>query len=132
MKTAIKIRNQIGNAVPPLLAYAVGQRLAAIHGQFGTCVDVFSGAGGLSLGLELSGWKVIASADNDKYANQTYAFNRPTQKQVTENEDETLLIESDLSQGQKYKEAVSLIKKKLRGKKTKMRPTTTAFSLNYR
>lgn len=35
--------------------------------------DFFSGAGGLSLGLEQAGFKVILSADNDPFANRTHA-----------------------------------------------------------
>ena len=113
--TETSIRNQIGNAVPPLLAYAVGKKLAEINQGLGTCVDVFSGAGGLSLGLELAGWDLIASADNDKYANQTYAFNRPTSNRADE-DGKTLLIESDLSAFHEYEAVVELIRAKLKGK----------------
>jgi DNA (cytosine-5)-methyltransferase 1 len=47
---------------------AAGQRLA---------VDLFSGAGGLSLGLEEAGWTVAVSVDNDEKAVQTHSHNFP-------------------------------------------------------
>ncbi len=45
---------------------AQGHRLA---------VDLFSGAGGLSLGIEDAGWKVAVSVDNDDKAIQTHRHN---------------------------------------------------------
>lgn len=69
------VRKQIGNAVPPLLAYALGNQL--IQHCEKTCVDLFAGAGGLSLGLELAGFDVVAASDHDQRAAQTYTFNRP-------------------------------------------------------
>ncbi len=62
---------QVGNAVPPLLAYYLGGVLTK-----GTVVDLFSGAGGLSLGLEWAGFELLAGIDNDKAANQTFQENR--------------------------------------------------------
>ncbi|MCK9928868.1 DNA cytosine methyltransferase [Frankia sp. Mgl5] len=47
---------------------AEGKRLA---------VDLFSGAGGLSLGLEEAGWTVAVSVDNDEKAVQTHSHNFP-------------------------------------------------------
>ena len=38
-------------------------------------VDLFCGAGGLSLGLEDSGFSVVAAADSDLVATETYAAN---------------------------------------------------------
>lgn len=61
---------QIGNAVPPLLAYQIAQAL----GPAGDMVDVFAGAGGLSLGLKWAGWRSLAATDFDPVAVQT--FNR--------------------------------------------------------
>ncbi|MET9336637.1 DNA cytosine methyltransferase [Nonomuraea sp. NPDC003804] len=40
-------------------------------------VDLFSGAGGLSLGLEQAGWTVVAAADYDKRAVETHRANFP-------------------------------------------------------
>jgi DNA (cytosine-5)-methyltransferase 1 len=45
-----------------------GERLA---------VDLFSGAGGLSLGLEAAGWTVAVAVDNDPKALQTHRHNFP-------------------------------------------------------
>jgi DNA (cytosine-5)-methyltransferase 1 len=69
------VRKQIGNAVPPLLGYHVGNRLRSWSNS-GTCVDMFCGAGGLSLGLEWSGWNILAAIDHDKHALETYRLNR--------------------------------------------------------
>ena len=52
---------QIGNAVPPLLAAQVGQMFRP-----GNAVDLFSGVGGLSLGLRLAGHDVVAPVDHDE------------------------------------------------------------------
>lgn len=62
---------QIGNAVPPLLAYHLGGVLTP-----GTAVDLFSGAGGMSLGLEWAGFDLVAAVDNDAAANLTFQENR--------------------------------------------------------
>jgi DNA (cytosine-5)-methyltransferase 1 len=40
-------------------------------------VDLFSGGGGLSLGLTQAGWTVAASVDNNKFALQTHRANFP-------------------------------------------------------
>lgn len=64
------ICQQIGNAVPPLLAYQIAEAL----GPAGSMLDVFAGAGGLSLGMKWAGWKSIAATDFDVGAVAT--FNR--------------------------------------------------------
>ena len=38
-------------------------------------IDLFCGAGGLSLGLEEAGFSVVAAADSDSVATETYAAN---------------------------------------------------------
>ncbi len=68
-KTAIN--NQIGNAVPPILAYQIAKAFP-FRGQF---IDLFSGAGGLALGFVLAGWKPIIANDIDKNALETYRAN---------------------------------------------------------
>lgn len=65
------INNQIGNAVPPLLAYQIAKSLP-FKGQF---VDLFCGAGGLALGFIWAGWKPIVGNDIDKYAIKTHEKN---------------------------------------------------------
>lgn len=59
---------QIGNAVPPLLAYQLGRALP--NGNF---VDLFAGAGGLGMGLELAGHVPLISTDLDRHACKTLA-----------------------------------------------------------
>jgi DNA (cytosine-5)-methyltransferase 1 len=58
---------QIGNAVPPLLAYAVARTL-----EPGQAADLFSGAGGLSLGFELAGSQIFHAADANEHACHTF------------------------------------------------------------
>lgn len=65
------INNQIGNAVPPLLAYQIAKNIP-FKGQF---VDLFSGAGGLALGFMWAGWAPIIANDIDTYAVETYSRN---------------------------------------------------------
>lgn len=68
-KTAVN--RQIGNAVAPLLAYQVAQQ----QGEPGVFVDLFSGAGGLSLGFKMAGWKPLVANDVDRASLDTYIAN---------------------------------------------------------
>ncbi|MEK9212242.1 DNA (cytosine-5-)-methyltransferase [Sphingomonas sp. 2378] len=61
---------QIGNAVPPLLAMQIAEAL----GRPGDMVDVFAGCGGLSLGFKWQGWNTLAATDFNKFA--VDAFNQ--------------------------------------------------------
>ncbi|MFT4230692.1 MAG: DNA (cytosine-5-)-methyltransferase [Microbacterium sp.] len=63
---------QIGNAVPPLLAFAVARMFAP-----GNAVDLFSGTGGLSLGAHLAGHEVVAAVDNEPAAVESHNLNLP-------------------------------------------------------
>ena len=101
------VRTQIGNAVPPLLAYAIGKELSKVKGNK-TCVDIFCGAGGLSLGLEWSGWKSIAAIDHNKAALETYEKNRKSTKTT---------ILADLQLESELKASIATIKQRLNGKK---------------
>ncbi|MBO1063234.1 DNA (cytosine-5-)-methyltransferase [Dolichospermum flos-aquae] len=65
------INTQIGNAVPPLLAYQIALHL----GSPGMFVDIFSGAGGLALGFKWAGWQPIVANDIERIALETYAKN---------------------------------------------------------
>ncbi len=110
------IRTQIGNAVPPLLAYSVGRYLGDRYG-FSTCVDAFAGAGGLSLGLELAGWDVIAANDNDKHAAITYRMNRLSHDGETDEAGRTAFIEGDITDPKIADLFLSTVVQKLKGKK---------------
>lgn len=61
---------QVGNAVPPLLAYQLGRAMSP-----GAFVDLFSGAGGLSMGFEWAGHELVAAVDNDAASLTTLARN---------------------------------------------------------
>lgn len=69
---------QIGNAVPPLLAYQIGAHLR--REVFGDgevrAVSLFSGAGGMDIGLEAAGIAVRACVEYDRYAAATLRANR--------------------------------------------------------
>ncbi|MER6626291.1 DNA cytosine methyltransferase, partial [Streptomyces sp. NPDC000931] len=51
--------------------------LADVGGSRRLAVDLFSGAGGLSLGLETAGWLVAAAVDIDQRALETHSANFP-------------------------------------------------------
>lgn len=65
------VNNQIGNAVPPLLAYQIA-KMFPFQGYY---VDLFSGAGGLSLGFKWAGWMPIVANDIDPVFLTTYKNN---------------------------------------------------------
>lgn len=66
------VATQIGNAVPPLLAFQLIQAFACRSGSF---VDLFAGAGGLAQGLVWSGWKPVVANDIDTWALRTHVRN---------------------------------------------------------
>lgn len=65
------INKQIGNAVPPLVAYQIA-RVFPFKGQF---ADLFSGAGGLSQGFLWAGWSPVIANDIEKSFLTTYKAN---------------------------------------------------------
>lgn len=65
------VNTQIGNAVPPLLAYQIAVGL----GRPGYFADLFCGAGGMGLGFTWSGWKPVVANDINERFLETYARN---------------------------------------------------------
>jgi len=65
------VNQQIGNAVPPLLAYQIAKSLP-YKGQF---LDLFCGAGGMALGFIWAGWEPIVANDIEKDFIETYRTN---------------------------------------------------------
>jgi DNA (cytosine-5)-methyltransferase 1 len=66
---------QIGNAVPPLLAYQIARKINEVDPKCRNMIDLFSGAGGLSLGFEWAQYNCLVANDNFKVASETYQFN---------------------------------------------------------
>ena len=71
---------QVGNAVPPLMADALAKAIIDTleNKQIKQykILDLFCGAGGLSLGFEKAGFSVVKAVDIDPWAINTYNFNR--------------------------------------------------------
>jgi len=61
---------QIGNAVPPLLSKAIGDKIRS-----GRCIDLFCGAGGLSEGLVQAGHRILVASDANGNMCETYRHN---------------------------------------------------------
>ena len=68
--TKTSMYKQIGNAVPPLLAYSMAKSFNA-----DTAIDLFCGCGGLSYGFELFGTNVISGVDIEKHYIETWKNN---------------------------------------------------------
>lgn len=65
------ICTQIGNAVPPLLAFQIARTL----GRPGSFIDLFCGAGGMGLGFKLAGWQPVMANDLEPRFVETYRRN---------------------------------------------------------
>jgi len=65
------IATQIGNAVPPLLAFQVARHLNVV----GQTVDLFAGAGGLGLGFGWAGWKTLVGSELESSFSETFSAN---------------------------------------------------------
>lgn len=77
---------QIGNAVPPLLAFAIARQVKK-KTTTKNLLNLFCGAGGLSLGFSWAGYNIVTANDNFKHACDTYQANHKN----------TLLIEGDVT-----------------------------------
>lgn len=67
---------QIGNAVPPLLAREVASLLEP-YLKNKTFVDLFAGAGGMSLGFTMQDYKLLGAIEIEKNYFETYKRNHP-------------------------------------------------------
>jgi len=90
---------QVGNAVPPLLAYRLGRAM-----QPGTVVDLFAGAGGVGHGLEWAGHDLIASVDLNKDACLTLTAGHAP---------DHLVLERDLSSDEDLDDVVARVRGRL-------------------
>jgi len=52
-------------------------------GKLLSVVDLFSGAGGLSLGFEMAGFSILGAIEQDKWAAETFQRNHPTAKVIS-------------------------------------------------
>ncbi len=91
---------QIGNAVPPLMAYSVAKKMKAVT-KTTRVLDLFCGAGGLSKGFEWAGYKIIAANDNYAPACETYKNNHPN----------TFFVEGDITKKDIKDKLLRIIKK---------------------
>lgn len=67
---------QVGNAVPPLLAFQVGRQIIK-KTNCNKSIDLFCGAGGISVGFKEAGIKSFLGTDFDESACTTFAVNNP-------------------------------------------------------
>ena len=67
---------QVGNAVPPLLAFQIGKRIIEAT-KCCNSMDLFCGAGGLTAGFKEAGINSILGMDIDKAACLTFRVNNP-------------------------------------------------------
>lgn len=68
---------QIGNAVPPILAYEIARKIKSVYPDLFTTVDLFCGAGGLTLGFSWAGFSALAANDFFREAGETFQINNP-------------------------------------------------------
>jgi len=73
---------QIGNAVPPLLAFSIADKIRKAHPELKSTVDLFCGSGGLTLGFKWAGFTTVAANDFFKEAGLTFQANFPKVKYV--------------------------------------------------
>lgn len=67
---------QVGNAVPPLLAKAIGEKIINMIPNLKS-IDLFCGAGGMSAGFKKAGIKSVLGTDFNEAACKTFKINNP-------------------------------------------------------
>jgi len=102
--TKTSMLKQIGNAVPPLLGKAIASCI-----KEKTFVDLFSGAGGMSIGFCMNGKKLVGAIEQDKNACATFRSNH--------SKGDYVLVEGDITQKNKKEELTSKVRKNLNGRK---------------
>lgn len=71
-----QLLNQVGNAVPPLLAYQIASKIIEVS-KYKRTIDLFCGAGGMTCGFKLAGMKSLLATDIESSACATLAINNP-------------------------------------------------------
>ena len=69
-----QLLNQVGNAVPPLLAYQIASKIIEVT-KCKRTIDLFCGAGGMTCGFKLAGMKSLLATDIESSACATLAIN---------------------------------------------------------
>ena len=67
---------QVGNAIPPILAYQIGKKIKDITGC-SKSIDLFCGAGGMTAGFKAAGIHSLLSNDIEESACTTLKINNP-------------------------------------------------------
>lgn len=93
---------QIGNAVPPLLAYSIAKKIKEMTAT-NNVLDLFCGSGGLSKGFEWAGFNIVAANDNFKAACETFRKNHKN----------TILVEGDITKPEVKNEIYKSIENKV-------------------
>lgn len=97
-----QLLNQIGNAVPTILAYQIAKQINTITGC-NKSVDLFCGAGGMTAGFKAAGIHSVISNDIEPSACITLKINNPEINvlcgDITKSETKQLIVDAALASG---------------------------------